>query len=35
MLNNKDPNDEIIAKINYVHFTGDNTNGRQGFFLFK
>lgn len=32
MLDNKDPNDEIISKINYIHFTGDKTNGRQGFF---
>ena len=32
MLDNKDPNDDIVSKINYIHFTGDNTNGRQGFF---
>jgi hypothetical protein len=32
MLDNKDPNDEVISKINYIHFTGDKSNGRQGFF---
>ncbi len=32
MLDNKDPNDDIISKINYIHFTGDKSNGRQGFF---
>lgn len=32
MLDNKDPNDNIISKINYIHFTGDKSNGRQGFF---
>ncbi|MCX8487335.1 MAG: hypothetical protein ORN53_09245, partial [Crocinitomicaceae bacterium] len=30
MLDNKDPNDEVISKINYIHFTGDKSNGRQG-----
>jgi len=32
MLDNKDPNDNIKSKINYIHFTGDKNNGRQGFF---
>lgn len=32
MLDNKDPNDEIKSQINYIHFTGDKSNGRQGFF---
>lgn len=32
MLDNKDPNDDIKSKINYIHFTGDKNNGRQGFF---
>lgn len=32
MLDNKDPNDEIKSKINYIHFSGDKSNGRQGFF---
>lgn len=32
MLDNKDPNDEIKSKINYIHFSGDKLNGRQGFF---
>lgn len=32
ILDNKDPNDKIISQINYIHFTGDKMNGRQGFF---
>jgi len=32
MLDNKDPNEDVISKINYIHFTGDNNSGRQGFF---
>lgn len=32
ILDNKDPNDAIKSKINYIHFTGDKTTGRQGFF---
>lgn len=32
MLDNKDPNEDIISRINYIHFTGDITTGRQGFF---
>ena len=32
ILDNKDPGDELKAKINYIHFTNDNASGRQGFF---
>ncbi len=32
ILDNKDPNDSIQSKINYIHFTGDKNIGRQGFF---
>ncbi len=32
ILDNKDPNEALIAKINYIHFTGDKQRGRQGFF---
>ena len=32
ILDNKDPNEELKSKINYIHFTGDKSNGRQGFF---
>ena len=32
ILDNKDPNEELKSKINYIHFTGDKGNGRQGFF---
>jgi hypothetical protein len=32
ILDNKDPSENLKSKINYIHFTGDKTNGRQGFF---
>ena len=32
ILDNKDPNEELKSKINYIHFTGDKSTGRQGFF---
>lgn len=32
ILDNKDPNQELQSKINYIHFTNDKLRGRQGFF---
>jgi hypothetical protein len=32
ILDNKDPSESLKSKINYIHFTGEKTNGRQGFF---
>lgn len=32
ILDNKDPQEGLKAKINYIHFTNDKTRGRQGFF---
>lgn len=32
VLDNKDPNQELQSKINYIHFTNDKSRGRQGFF---
>ncbi|MCX6185542.1 MAG: AAA family ATPase [Bacteroidetes bacterium] len=32
ILDNKDPREELKAKINYIHFTNDKERGRQGFF---
>ena len=32
ILDNKEPNDELKYKINYIHFTNDKARGRQGFF---
>jgi len=32
ILDNKDPREELKAKINYIHFTNDKARGRQGFF---
>ena len=32
ILDNKDPNDDLKYKINYIHFTNDKVKGRQGFF---
>jgi hypothetical protein len=32
ILDNKDPREELKAKINYIHFTNDKRKGRQGFF---
>jgi hypothetical protein len=32
ILDNKDPREELKAKINYIHFTNDKATGRQGFF---
>lgn len=32
ILDNKDPNQELQSKINYIHFTNDKNRGRQGFF---
>ncbi|MDQ7864055.1 hypothetical protein RCO48_32120 [Peribacillus frigoritolerans] len=32
ILENKEPNDEIKAKVNYIEFTKDDNEGRYGFF---
>jgi len=32
ILDNKDPQEELKSKINYIHFTNDKSKGRQGFF---
>lgn len=32
IFDNKEPNEEIKSKMNYIHFTGDSNVGRQGFF---
>jgi len=32
IFDNKDPKEILKSKINYIHFTGDNQRGRQGFF---
>ena len=32
ILDNKDPDEDLKHKINYIHFTDDKARGRQGFF---
>jgi hypothetical protein len=32
ILDNKDPQEALKSKINYIHFTNDKSTGRQGFF---